>query len=213
MTDIHSHILYELDDGARDAQESERMLKAAAAMGVERIVATPHVRRTPYHLEEAYQRHEAVAKLAERYGIQLDLGFELNWSALISLDESAYESFCMQDTHHLLLEFSLSAEELPQNHDRMVYRLQRQGIHVIIAHPERYRCVRRKRSIVEHWLDMGCSLQIDAICLLRAYEPGSKAVARALFKTGRYDYLASDAHCAADYERFGRAMEWARRHE
>ena len=213
MTDIHSHILYGLDDGARDAEESRRMLAAASGMGVTHIIATPHVRHADFDLDRAYRRHEEVQAMAEPFGIRVDLGFELHWNALVSLEETAARGFSFQDTDHILLEFSLSAPELPLEHDQAIYRLQRAGLNVIIAHPERYRFVQRRSSTVERWRDMGCELQLDAICLLRAYEPRSKSTARRLYKAGMYDYLASDAHCAEDYVRFDKALKWAQRHE
>lgn len=213
MIDIHSHILFGIDDGARDAGESRDMLAAARAADVDHIVATPHVRRPNYDLELARQRRAAVADMAAAYGVRVDLGFELNWNALITLEETEYASFCFEGTKRLLLEFSLAQRELPIEHDQMIYRLQRCGFEIIIAHPERYRFVQSDFSIAERWRDMGCALQIDAICLLRAYEPRSKITAKRLYKAGLYDYLASDAHCAADYARFGRAITWAKRHE
>src|SRR5262245_46307974 len=40
--DIHSHVLYGLDDGPKTAGESLAMLEQAAAAGTTDIVATPH---------------------------------------------------------------------------------------------------------------------------------------------------------------------------
>ena len=42
MIDIHSHILWGIDDGAKDRDESLAMLKLAAETGTTDIVATPH---------------------------------------------------------------------------------------------------------------------------------------------------------------------------
>ena len=42
MIDIHSHILWGLDDGAGTLDESIEMLKLAAECGTAEIVATPH---------------------------------------------------------------------------------------------------------------------------------------------------------------------------
>jgi protein-tyrosine phosphatase len=40
--DIHSHILYGLDDGAKSLEESVQMLEIARRTGTSAIVATPH---------------------------------------------------------------------------------------------------------------------------------------------------------------------------
>src|SRR5438128_440008 len=42
FVDIHSHILYGLDDGAKVREESVEMLEMAAGCGTTDIVATPH---------------------------------------------------------------------------------------------------------------------------------------------------------------------------
>lgn len=45
MIDIHTHILPGIDDGARDWDESRRMLEMAYSQGIRHIVATPHYSR------------------------------------------------------------------------------------------------------------------------------------------------------------------------
>ena len=42
MVDIHSHVLYGLDDGARTLEDSLGMLRMAAESGTTDLVATPH---------------------------------------------------------------------------------------------------------------------------------------------------------------------------
>src|SRR5207245_4979529 len=42
MVDIHSHIVWGLDDGASGMEQSLSMLRAAAESGTTDIVATPH---------------------------------------------------------------------------------------------------------------------------------------------------------------------------
>lgn len=213
MVDMHSHILFGVDDGARDLSESRRMLAAARAVGVDKIIATPHARSDSFDYQLVNERYCELREIAEEKGIVLRLGFEVHWNFLLSLDESEYLNFCLANTRQMLLEFSMSASELPQNHDQMIYRLQRSEINIIIAHPERYRFVQKDYSIIERWTDMGCRLQLDAICLLKSRGPKCKATARKLFDAEMYHYAASDAHCVEDYEAFGKACDWIDKQE
>ena len=41
-TDIHSHVLFGVDDGARGIDESMQMLKTARNEGITTVFATPH---------------------------------------------------------------------------------------------------------------------------------------------------------------------------
>ena len=42
MTDLHTHILPGMDDGARSAEESLALLRAERDCGVTALVLTPH---------------------------------------------------------------------------------------------------------------------------------------------------------------------------
>lgn len=212
MIDIHSHILYGIDDGAESLNVSDQMLSAAKSVGITHIIATPHLKKLPYDFEAINASYEQVNQLAQQKEIRLDLGFEVYWNALLGLNEETFRKVTIRNTRRILVEFSLSADELPPGHDQMIYRLQRCGLEIIIAHPERYRFVQHDASIVDRWKDMGCSLQLDAVCLLHSYERMSKPAARKLYKAGYYDFLASDAHCPADYFAYGKALAWSKRH-
>lgn len=212
MIDIHSHILYGIDDGSPSLQESKRMLSAAQEAGISRIVATPHVRKASFDRTIATARWQELRDIAAQKKIRLDLGFEVHWGVLVQMEQQALEAYCFQGSRKMLIEFSLSADDLPDGHDRMIYSMQRSGIEIIIAHPERYRFVHRDLSLAERWKDMGCCLQLDAICLRQSYEPGSKRTAKKLYQNGLYDYYASDAHCSQDYVLFAQSLNWIERH-
>ena len=51
ITDLHTHILPGIDDGAKDPEESWLLLNAQAKQGVSRIVFTPHFNITRNSVE------------------------------------------------------------------------------------------------------------------------------------------------------------------
>jgi len=75
MVDIHCHILPGVDDGARDMEESLRMLSRAAAAGVKTLVATPHLIAGTYGIE-LLDREQMIAdlqKAADESGINIQI--------------------------------------------------------------------------------------------------------------------------------------------
>ena len=76
MIDLHTHVIYGVDDGSRSAEMSREMLRQAAAGGVSRICCTTNVRpghrafpAQPYRerIEElqAFLTEEALTNIAD----------------------------------------------------------------------------------------------------------------------------------------------------
>ncbi|MBQ4137834.1 MAG: capsular biosynthesis protein, partial [Clostridia bacterium] len=60
MTDLHTHLLYGIDDGAADMEMSVNMLKAMLRDGVKTVVATPHFNYTNVPPEEFISKRDSV---------------------------------------------------------------------------------------------------------------------------------------------------------
>ena len=82
MVDIHSHILWGMDDGAKTPEESSEMLQMAVESGTTDIVATPHANfRYAFDPEVIRQRiqelsGEVAGKLSIHHGCDFHLSFE-----------------------------------------------------------------------------------------------------------------------------------------
>lgn len=202
LTDIHAHILPCVDDGARDLDESIRMLETAYELGVRGIVATPHARRR-FKLENAYQAYETLRPIAAARGIALELGCELHYDLLLKLDAKQLKKHCSLK-NHLLLEFDNHL--LPPEWEYTLSDLIDAGYRVIIAHPERYRPVQKNPDIVQEMRGYGCSIQLDAVSYhARPWSEERRTFSRIL-DNGWADYIASDAHNAEDYRIYGEVL-------
>ncbi|MBQ9058949.1 MAG: phosphoesterase [Atopobiaceae bacterium] len=212
MRDIHCHILPGVDDGARDMDMSLDMLEAAQQAGVTSIICTPHCREPYFDYDAMWDAYEDL--VAHAGGFPLTMGFEVNWNKLMDLgfDEWApylglqCESFAGPNKATFLLELSSSASSSQYGaYKQTIFELQGMGYDVIVAHPERYGAIQRHIDLAQGFKDMGCKLQASADFIAGGRLGNEKKPAKAMFKAGLYDYIASDAHKPEHYEMLAKA--------
>ncbi len=205
MTDIHSHILFGVDDGAPDYDESVRMLKEAKKAGFHTIIATPHVRKPGFDKGRVRESMSVLRPVAESIGIELIQGYEYNISALADDGIDGALRFCTEGTKTILLE--MKGNQVASNWERIVIHFQREGADVIIAHPERYANFHGNSDMISRMLEVGCKFQIDlAVMLERNFFNKEKKCAKQLIESGAVRWCASDAHRAEDYKYFAQAF-------
>ena len=86
MIDIHTHVIYGVDDGSRSAEMSMEMLRASAEAGVTEICCTSHCR--PGHREFPRQAYDG--RLGELRGFILREGLELTLHALREIGNAGF---------------------------------------------------------------------------------------------------------------------------
>jgi protein-tyrosine phosphatase len=205
MRDAHSHILFGVDDGSRSFEESQEMFHAARAVGITKIVCTPHFHSSDFNRKRIEENFEVFKNFAEPYGVETRLGFEVHWRALVEVGIEAAPEFRVSGSNLLLLEFSCGL--LPSNWRRLIFELQALGLRIMIAHPERYAPIQKDVSIAEEMRRMGCLLQLSADFVSGGFFSVPRKTAIALIEQGLIDYVASDAHCVADYQDYPKALE------
>ena len=202
-TDIHSHILPGVDDGAKDIAQTKEMLLAAKKAGVSSIIASPHAKTPNVDTERIHNAYLEAKRLFAQYDVELRLGFECDYSLLLS--EPDMRRWAAADTNIILLEFALGY--LPMQWENKVVELQRLGLDVIIAHPERYAPIQQESAIAERMAQIGCELQVSADSLFGGMFSRERKCALSLLNRGYISHIASDAHCAEDYQIFERACK------
>ena len=194
MTDLHTHILPGMDDGAKDAAAAAAMLRMEAEQGVAGVALTPHFYRADETPERFLARRGAAWErlrdsLEGETGLPaLVLGAEVAWTP--NLDRwDELEALCLGGSRYMLLELPFapwSGSLIDQ-----LYNLLGKGcVTPVLAHLERYARV-QKREHLRELLRMGLPIQVSAGCLLR---PGSAWRALRLIKSGRSVLVASDCH-------------------
>ncbi len=143
MVDLHTHILPGMDDGAKNASESLRMLSDAYRQGVRLVVATPHVVIHKQADMDLFlkRRRESALMLAEAAKNSGSAFPELLLGAEVYLDHDInerrnLEALCIGKTPYMLVEFP-STKYNPYWAD-WLHSLHLKGFHPIVAHMDRY---------------------------------------------------------------------------
>ena len=112
MIDIHCHLLYGVDDGAKTIEESVAMLEAAKEQGISAMILTPHYRHGmfAYPKEEIEEHFRILEPYAQKLGIYLALGTEYHVNSHIveALDSGRCRT--MAGSRYVLCEYSHDSE-------------------------------------------------------------------------------------------------------
>ena len=192
MTDLHTHILPAMDDGAADPAESLELLRLEREQGVDRVVLTPHFYREREGAARFLERRERAFEALLRAGAPADgpellLGAEVAWFPSLAA-EDRLEELCLAGTKQLLLELPFepwSAMLL----DRVYGFALSTGLTPVFAHVERYLPL-AGRERLEDLLGMGFPMQMNAGSLLGLW---SRRKCLPLLRRGKW-YAASDCH-------------------
>ena len=191
MTDLHTHILPQMDDGAADVAQSIAMLRSEQAQGVTTVVLTPHFYRAQETVAEFLKRrNESFRQLQQQLpedAPELLLGAEVTWYPSIRSEEQL-DQLCLAGTDQILLE--LPYKPWPTNFlDQLYQFISTCGLHPVLAHVDRYLAL-QKPAQIEELLDMGLTMQMNAGSL----QPMLKR--KKMLGMLRYGdwYLGSDCH-------------------
>lgn len=197
MKDLHSHILYNMDDGAKSVEESIEIFKLAYKNGVTDIVLTPHyIKDTIYNKknEEKYKNFCELKKKLEENNIDINiyLGNEVYIDEDIMLLYKKGDISTINNSRYMLIEFPLNTKYIFI--ENVLEELISKKMVPIIAHPERYILYYKDFTFFENLLKKGCLLQGNIGSLYGKYGLKSKIMLKSMLKKGMIQFLASDIH-------------------
>ena len=193
MIDIHTHLLYKVDDGAKNLQESLEMLVDAKKQGVTAMILTPHYRRGmfPYQKREIEQNFIALQKEAKDIGVQLYLGTEHHVDSMLIEQLKIGRCHTMADTNYVLAEYKPETEfsYIKGSLQELLFH----GYIPIVAHVERYACLNDFKKIAL-LREIGVMIQVNADAVIGKDGMKAKSYVKKLLKKGYVDFVASDCH-------------------
>jgi protein-tyrosine phosphatase len=194
-TDMHSHFVPGIDDGAQDVEQSLFLIRSMMDMGFTQIVTTPHI-MVDYYPNTNESINAGLKRLREALKAN-NIQLPVRAAAEYFVDDYFSNLIDTQPLltvyqNQVLIEFSMIFE--PPNINQIIFKLQGAGYRPILAHPERYPFFHRDFDKYRELKDRGCLLQMNMLAYTGYYGKGVKMAADKLLEEGVYDYLGSDMH-------------------
>ena len=193
MIDIHSHILFAVDDGARNLEESIEHIERAIDLGYSGIVCSTHYKINEFENENYNKNFEILQGevLKRKLPITLYKGNELDLRGdiLKALDNVN----TINSSRYILVEFS--SPLVFKAYIKIIDSLLHRGYIPVLAHVERYPYIKFQEFM--KLIDKKVVFQMN----LNTASHMSKKV-RFLLKRGYINVVATDAHRVGsrDYE-------------
>lgn len=197
MIDIHSHIIFDVDDGPKTLEESVALIDMSYAQGVRKIVATSHRRKGMFETAEEkihdnFNRLKTVVE-SKYEDLTLYYGGELYFTEDILEKLTQKKVPTMNETRFALIEFSMTTPW--RDIHSAISKVLMLGITPVIAHIERYNALEFDKKKVQELINMGCYTQINSIHVLKPKLFGDK---EKLFKKRAHYFLEENlVHCVS----------------
>ena len=195
MIDIHSHVIFGVDDGAKTLEDSLALLKESKKQGVDCVYATPHFYTMDSDIETYKEKvnknfNELKSNAQGEEYPEIYLGCELHYFRGIHKSQNLRD-FALEGTDFILIELDhteFTKKILDDIEDIPWYS----GLKPILAHIERYSKCKGFDKLLKLIDHENIFSQITANSLFD--NDYHKKTAIKLLKKGYVDFIASDMH-------------------
>ena len=196
ITDVHSHLLPGIDDGAKTIEDSIGIINQLMELGYKKFITTPHISIDRYPNTPEI----ILSKLAEMNAALKDKNIPviLEAAAEYYLDEALFEKVTKKEQlltfgrNYLLFETNFIVEPFSLN--EFIFQLASSGYKPVFAHPERYAYMTIEKATALR--DKGVLLQLNLLSLLGHYSKAIQQFAYKMVDKGLVDLLGTDCHNA-----------------
>lgn len=188
MTDLHTHILPGIDDGAADINEALLMTGALYEQNITAAVCTPHFHPTRMALQEFIERRTAAMEAMRSSQIKLIPASETAFHDYL-FHYPDLTSLYIENTSYLILELPFTSKwdnNLYQSLERLISFY---DCIPIIAHIERYPATNRRS--IKKLIGLNCLLQLNTASILNQ---NTRRKSLQLIREGFITVLGSDCH-------------------
>jgi len=194
-TDLHSHLIPGIDDGAQDITESIALIKRMMDFGFTKLITTPHIMADFYR-----NTSSSILKGLDTLRQELQkekLTIEIDAAAEYYLDETFENKLQKGDILTLgkdYVLFELSYINYPKNLYEVIEKIKDKGYTPLLAHPERYPYMAGSIENYQRLKEAGCYLQLNTLSLTGHYGKQTQQIAEQMVDNYLVDFLGSDTH-------------------
>jgi protein-tyrosine phosphatase len=207
FVDLHSHVLFGLDDGAPDEKSAVALLDGLAALGVSEQCVTPHQKASQYM--PAWDRVEttlaALQTLRKPHHPTLRLGAENMWDDVFYKRAQDGTIPHYAGTQAFLVE--IPPPMMPPGMIDQLFKWRMAAKVPVLAHPERYHALWDNDELA-HRVRVHCAFAIDLGAIGGFHGKREMKAARHLLECGLATCVATDAHQVGDLQQAAAGMQW-----
>lgn len=192
MYDIHNHLIFDVDDGAKSIEESILMIEQMIESGFKGAITTSHYDKGRY-VVEAKVIKEKISILRDEL-LRRNIDFKLYPGNEVQIDEmtigdlEAGKIMTMNESKYVLSELPMIA--IPHYAKNIFYEMQLSGYVPIIAHPERYIYIQKDLEILVDYIRSGCLVQMN----LNSLTNDCSETAKEMVNRNMVHFVGTDAH-------------------
>lgn len=195
-TDMHSHLIPGIDDGAKDITSSLQLIKGFIELGYKKIITTPHILWEIYpNTSDIITKGVTELKAAiDQEGLKIDVHAAAEYFIDDHFEEELRKKtplLCINN-NLVLVEFSMVTA--PFDLQKVIFDLQMQEYQPVIAHPERYTYLIRNKAMLEQLKTAGCIFQLNLLSLTGYYGRSVQELAEYLVLNDYYELAGTDLH-------------------
>ncbi|MDE1191417.1 MAG: histidinol phosphatase [Arachidicoccus sp.] len=195
QTDIHSHIIPGIDDGAETIEDSIKLIKEMYHHGYKKMIATPHISEDiyPNSKETIFAKRDQLREKLAKLGINIKIDAAAEYMIDGNFVNLAKEEQLLPlFDNYVLVEMSYLVES--PYLDIAIFALQTHGYKPILAHPERYSFYHNNLDKYNELKNKGCLFQLNTIAFSGYYGKSVKKTAEYLLGKNMYEFCGSDIH-------------------
>ena len=198
MIDIHSHILFGVDDGPETIHQSVVLLEKAVKEGITDIIATSHVLHPSYEAsaETTFIQVQQLQKAMKQQGVPISIhtGHEVRIDERIPHLLQENKLLPLAGSSYVLVE--LPSNSVPVFTKPLFLQMQEVGYTPIIAHPERNKAIAENPKKLKELIQNGALAQVTAGSVSGHFGKTIQNVSLDLIEANLIHTYGSDVHNA-----------------